>query len=234
MPTPAATGRGEWSKRGNLLASSYYSKGASAGLAACDTQDKWAVNRAVWAIQKLLNKAGWPFEYSSAPGVFGAKTDEVVRKYQAANALTVDGIVGPQTSKSLLRDIVAAEEKTNGIPNRLLWGQVGAESSWDTGCIGYTTPKDVGICQINLYYNQSISCDQAADPLFAVPLSAKRLRTRYNEYKVYGKTDALTWDAAVLSHNSPANALKLIKTGTYPTAQSKAYVDMVKRNAAVK
>ena len=34
-------------------------------------------------------------------GIFGAKTDGQVRRYQAARRLTVDGIVGPMTWASL-------------------------------------------------------------------------------------------------------------------------------------
>jgi hypothetical protein len=233
MPTPGPTGRGAWTKRGNLLGKSMYVAGSSAGLASCETQDKWAVNRAVFAIQKMLNKAGYTFEYSTNPGVFGPLTDKNVRAFQAVYAAPADGVVGPTTSKALLRAFIAEHEKVNGIPGRFLWGQIGAEANWDMGAVGYYTPKDIGICQFNTYYNQSLSVDQMTDPLFVIPLSAKRLRTRYNEYRTMTTDSDRAWDAAILSHNSPVNARKFVVSGVYPTTQAANYVTRVKAAAKV-
>lgn len=233
MPEPAATGRGSWSKRGMRTLKGMYERGSSWGLVSCDTQDKWAVNRAVLAIQVLLGKNGFPVQYASAPGVFGPGTDEQVRAFQAIHVPPVDGLVGPNTTRALLRKFVAEQEKENGIPGRLLWGQIGAETSWDLGCVGYYTPKDVGICQMNLYYNASMSPDQAMDPLYVIPISAKRLRTRFNEYRTLTTDVQRAWDAAVLSHNSPVRAREYAKTGVYPTAQAEDYVRKVKAAAKV-
>lgn len=233
MPTPAATGRGAWSKRGNLLDKTMYVAGSSAGLASCDTQDKWAVNRAVWAAQIMLNKLGYTFEYANNPGIFGPLTDKAVRDFQAVHAAPADGILGPTTTKALLRAYVAEHERLNGVPDRILWGQIGAETNWDLGAVGYTTPKDIGICQFNTYYNQSLSVDQMMNPTFVIPLSAKRIRTRFNEYRVYTTDTRRAWDAAILAHNSPARALTYAKTGVYPTDQARVYVERVKAAAKI-
>lgn len=235
MPQPAATGRGSWSKRGMRpeATTNMYSRGVSWGLNSCDTQDKWAVNRAVLAVQILLGKNGYPVPYSSAPGVFGPLTDASVRDFQAVHVAPADGLVGPNTTRGLLRKFVAEQERLNGIPDRLLWGQIGAETSWDLGCVGYYTPKDVGICQMNLYYNASMSPDQAMDPLYVIPLSAKRLRTRFNEYKTLTSDATRAWDAAVLSHNSPVRARAYASTGVYPTAQAEDYVRKVRAASKV-
>lgn len=233
MPTPAATGRGAWTKRGNLLGKSMYVAGSAAGLASCDTQDKWAVNRAVLAIQIMLTQAGYPVNYASNPGIFGPATDAAVRAFQSVHAAPADGIVGPTTSKALVRTFVAEQEKANGIPDRILWGQIGAESGWDFGAVGYYTPKDLGICQFNTYYNQSLSPDQITNPTVVIPLSAKRIRTRYNEYRTYTTDVRRAWDAAILAHNSPARALSYAKTGVYPTTQAQEYVARVRKASQI-
>lgn len=228
MPEPAATGRGSWSKRGMRTTRGMYERGCSWGVSSCDTQDKWAVNRAVKAIQDMLGYNGFPVQYASAPGVFGPLTDASTRAFQEKYVAPADGLVGPNTTRALLRKFVAEQEKANGIPDRLLWGQIGAETSWDLGCVGYYTPKDVGICQMNLYYNASISPDEAMDPLYVIPVSARRLRTRFNEYRTLTTDVRRAWDAAILSHNSPVRAREYAKTGVYPTAQAEDYVRKVR------
>lgn len=228
MPDPAATGRGSWSKRGMRTTRGMYERGCSWGVSSCDTQDKWAVNRAVLAVQVLLGYNGFPVQYVSAPGVFGPLTEASTNAFQEKYAAPADGLVGPNTTRALLRKLVNEQERLNGIPDRLLWGQIGAETSWDLGCVGYYTPKDVGICQMNLYYNASMSPDQAMDPLYVIPISAKRLRTRFNEYRTYTTDVTRAWDAAVLSHNSPVRARAYAKTGVYPTAQAADYVSKVR------
>lgn len=54
----------------------------------------------VKALQILLNGRG--YNCGNADGIFGAKTETAVRKYQQDKKLTVDGIVGPATMGSLM------------------------------------------------------------------------------------------------------------------------------------
>jgi hypothetical protein len=205
-----------------------YEQGCSYGVSSSDTQDKWAVNRAVLAVQNLLGYHGFPVNYGTAAGVFGPLTHASTMAFQDKYVRPADGLVGPNTVRGLLRTYVADQERQNGIPNRYLWGQIGAETSWDLGCVGYYTPQDIGICQFNLYYNQNVSPDQAMDPFHVIPISAKRMRTRYNEYRTLTTDVQRAWDAAILSHNSPARARTYAKTGVYPTAQAEDYVTKVK------
>lgn len=53
---------------------------------------------AVEKLQKQLTNSGWP---TWIDGEFGSHTQKTVMLYQKANGLIVDGIVGPQTRRSL-------------------------------------------------------------------------------------------------------------------------------------
>jgi N-acetylmuramoyl-L-alanine amidase CwlA len=54
---------------------------------------------AVKEMQTKLNKAG--FNCGTADGIFGAKTTDALRKFQASRNLSVDGIYGPATKAKL-------------------------------------------------------------------------------------------------------------------------------------
>lgn len=54
----------------------------------------------VRVLQWLLN--GYGFDAGAVDGIFGRNTKEAVKKYQAANGLSVDGIVGQKTWSKLL------------------------------------------------------------------------------------------------------------------------------------
>lgn len=55
----------------------------------------------VWVLQQLLNRTV-DYTCGKADGIFGTKTLAAVRRYQEANGLTVDGIVGKNTWAKLL------------------------------------------------------------------------------------------------------------------------------------
>ncbi len=54
-------------------------------------------------IQELLQKAGIPLEKHGIDGKFGIETRNAVVEFQKQNNLDVDGIVGPQTIKELMK-----------------------------------------------------------------------------------------------------------------------------------
>jgi peptidoglycan hydrolase-like protein with peptidoglycan-binding domain len=54
---------------------------------------------AIRETQSQLNALG--FDTGGVDGIAGAKTDQAIRDFQAANGLMVDGIVGPQTRKAM-------------------------------------------------------------------------------------------------------------------------------------
>ncbi len=58
----------------------------------------------VKALQRGLNRAFPAYSRLVVDGVFGPRTQAVVREYQRRSGLVVDGIVGPQTLGCLARD----------------------------------------------------------------------------------------------------------------------------------
>lgn len=62
-------------------------------------------------LQTLLERAG--YELGNIDGDFGSKTEQAVRKFQRAQGLSVDGVVGPRTWQALER---AASGRTNPAP----------------------------------------------------------------------------------------------------------------------
>ena len=65
---------------------------------------KGSKNNQVKALQRMLYAMGYDLgSRNPIDGSFGSKTDAAVRKYQSANKLTVDGIVGEKTWAKLLR-----------------------------------------------------------------------------------------------------------------------------------
>lgn len=64
---------------------------------------KGATGEQVKTLQRLLNALGYSVGSAGVDGSFGSATDAAVRKFQKANGLTVDGVVGAYTWNALLK-----------------------------------------------------------------------------------------------------------------------------------
>ena len=62
-----------------------------------------SVNEQVRTLQRLLIANGYKMPKYGADGDFGAETENAVKKFQTANSLTADGIVGNDTWNKLLK-----------------------------------------------------------------------------------------------------------------------------------
>ncbi|MBY0098125.1 peptidoglycan-binding protein [Mesobacillus maritimus] len=52
-------------------------------------------------LQQILTNKG--YSTKGTDGIFGSNTEAAVKKFQKANKLKADGIVGPATKKALLK-----------------------------------------------------------------------------------------------------------------------------------
>lgn len=230
---PAKCGRGAWTSFGGLLpnAGGAYYRLATAGTTEQQVGSQWvlgtdrsdsarAVNRGVAAIQKLVGLSG-----TAVDGWYGPNTDRAVLAAQAKVGVLADGIVGRVTMRALLLPMLMDQANRKGVALKYLGGIVVHESALDPGAVGYSTPDDKGLVQLNLPSHPEFTYDQAFDPWVSIPWAANQLRTVHDKYALASKADP--WLVAILWHNSPANAVKLAQTGQYPSDQAKQYVQDV-------
>jgi hypothetical protein len=185
--------------------------------------DFQAVHYGVLAIQLLL-----VMDNSTGPGIFGPKTEAAVKAYQQLYVPPADGIVGPNTMRSLLMTLTSQATVQYAIPDKLLYGLRRQESADDPGAVGYSTPSDKGLVQINLAAHPDISASSAFLPSYALRWAAARLRAAHDAYAKAGATDKLAWDCAVANHNSPRSADQWAATGSPPSTRIAEYVRSVR------
>ncbi|MFY4775343.1 L,D-transpeptidase family protein [Metabacillus sp. RGM 3146] len=70
-------------------------------LASSGTLKKGSKGPAVKELQQKLTALG--YDTKGTDGIFGAKTEKAVKSFQKAKHLTVDGAVGPETKKAILK-----------------------------------------------------------------------------------------------------------------------------------
>ena len=81
-----------------------FGKAACGGFAGYPQIKRGSISTYVIIAQDDLNTLG--FRTGGLDGIFGAKTEEAVRNYQRSRGLSVDGIVGCNTWRSLGEDVV--------------------------------------------------------------------------------------------------------------------------------
>jgi hypothetical protein len=93
------------------------------------------------------------FFSATVDGIWGPKTDQLVKAWQSKNGLVADGVLGPKTSRAILVPLANAESKSVNSAHPelagLVRGHVSWESNWDIGAVGGSTPQDLGLGQIN-------------------------------------------------------------------------------------
>lgn len=213
------TGRGAWSKIGMPPGGSRYYQlidqvrvGAEPELDA----DHLAVHYAVLTIQRRIVGLGYG---GSIPGdgIFGPKTDVGLRWAQKKLGLTSDGTFGPVTSKAFFWPVV---KQVAGAYAQVVGGVCQHESGWDPGAVGFSTPDDHGLVQINQPANPHVPLAQAYSPRFAFGYCKDRIA---NAMKTYNDLDI-----AICSYASPLWAKQWFETGHSPNQAMTDYVKFVK------
>lgn len=149
--------------------------------------------RAAMALQKAVNA-----QAVAAPliedGIWGVKSDLAFRAFQEKAGVFVDGIVGPTTSKALflpmlekrvvLRAGVDFMRHQKDFMVDLCSATIALESGWDPGAVGYTTPRDLGISQINTAAHTDITWETAFDPNYAFTKKLSIIKVNF-DYVLY-------------------------------------------------
>jgi soluble lytic murein transglycosylase-like protein len=239
MTTPVPlveTGRGAWTKIGKDNGSRYYEfKSLSTFDGNQPTRDVnyQAVALAVKAIQNRLKALGYKHPVMGAipiTGLYGPRTKWGIQWFQKSKGLVADGICGPTTAKALWHGLINEKAAVHGVPPSHIYGMTYLESAMDPGAVGYTTPTDRGLTQINLKAHPTITVEQAFDPNFALNYTADRLRKAREQFS--GKGPELQKDCSIAQHNSPLNALQWYQAGVAPNERIQKYVDLVLGAAA--
>lgn len=170
----------------------------------------------VWALQLFLVAAGSDI---ATDGVFGPLTLAAVKAFQKKRALTVDGIAGLMTQRSVARLVGGPYASAQKLPANLLSSIAENESSWALGCVNWDSSGgvDSGIIQDRVEWESSPTeiaesrWVEAFGPS-SLDRTARELRSRHDRF--YGKPGAKThqaaWELAVLYHNWPWGATELL------------------------
>jgi hypothetical protein len=217
-------GRGAWTSTAKGNRSRHYEHIPGTPLDGASAQadlNHLAVNLGVKAIQARINSLGYEPKLQ-ADGVLGAKTGAGIKWVQAKLNLRADGRLGPATAQRLWRDYVTWFAAWRGAPPAHLHGLMSAESNGDPGAVGYLTPSDLGLFQINIKAHTYITPEQAFDPVFSTDYTARRLAEARRQFS--GKGVALQTNCSIAQHNAPAWARQWYQDGYPPNERIAQYV----------
>lgn len=163
-------------------------------------------------------------------GVFGQQTEDVVREFQDRNGLEVDGVAGLLTQRALVRSKCGPLQKKYSLPGGILVSIVNNESGFavaavslhfdrkgfDLGAFQKSTSNTAPQSEIEQAYRIDVQAEGAANRLRQVhdrftdpwPVESWYLREIAG-----GNRGHMAWQLAVLSHNWPAAAENIAKTG---------------------
>jgi hypothetical protein len=233
MPVPEVEqGRGAWTATGKDNHSRFYEWIAGQpldGSSASKDVNYLAVNLGVKALQARINSYGYSPRLTE-DGLLGSKTKSATAWLQGKLKIHVDGQAGQATMKAIWRDLIAWYSGMNHVDPSDVWGMMTLESVFDPGAVGFASPTDRGLCQINLDAHPDITVEQAHDPHFAINYTANRLELA--RAKFAGKGPELQLRCSIAQHNAPAWAATWYNTGHAPNEKIVAYVAKVLEYAA--
>lgn len=190
----------------------------------------------VYALQSALIELGYPT--GGLDGIWGAATETAVRNFQRDKKLTVDGIAGVVTQRTLALVLIWPLKRQFNIPPGLQRGQVEFESAFMLGNHspayhqdGHGPFWDVGVAQHSSRYTPF--SDGFNAPASLHRLSAQ-LRAKYDEYRRIDvvKDERRLWELASGSWNAPAWTDQLAR-GRQITASQRAHIEEYIRRATV-
>jgi len=69
----------------------------------------WGAREDQFMLSAIPDEAGVPYYGDEVDGIFGAKSQDAAKRYQAARGLAVDGIPGPKTREALITDYMGLD-----------------------------------------------------------------------------------------------------------------------------
>lgn len=179
-----------------------------------------------YAVKGLQGKIG-----AVADGILGPKSDEAIRRWQHVRGLVADGIPGPKTFRAMFEpDARKAALQYGEKIEYMLIGHIGHESGWDLGAVGYSTPQDLGLCQISGRWHPELDEDFRLTPSKSLPWAARFVKENLD----YLKGDV---DAAILAYNlGKGGATSWVKAGRpekFYGVDTHAYIASVRKWAVL-
>ena len=130
--------------------------------------DELAVHLGVKGIQTLLGRCEGITANPTVDGVFGPQTDRAVRQVQKLGSVTVDGVVGKNTMKTLMLLPILDTASAYTTSWEAVYGILNWEGGWDPGAVGYIDRNDLGLSQVNTHAHPMVTVEEAFDPLWAI------------------------------------------------------------------
>jgi len=164
-------------------------------------------------------------------GVFGAKTEKVVKAFQSHRGLTADGVAGPVTQEWMCRNLAAPAERRYTLPTGLMRGALENESSFMLAAWTEHPSDDgfdLGALQ-DSYPGPSTQerYAQSLDVAWMAGRTGETYRRTYDRYRAGGTGPRLAWECAALFHNWPAAADRMAR-GLGPTTAPDKPADWVR------
>ena len=105
-----------------------------------------------------------------------------------------------------------------GVPPEIMYGMITMESGWDPMAIS-SDGQSIGLAQIHLPSNPTVTREAALNPVFAVEWLAESLSQSHNEFD--------SWEAAFVAKRNPEGARVLAESGVYMTAADKSFAQQI-------